>query len=458
MGEDGIRAYDFPTIIGDYLPLTFQTSLDADFYYSPSHPSPNTNIYFYDRSTGNPDAWSWNFGDGTTAVGKNQNHRYTQEGLYPVTLRISRLGIFFDSITKTIRVEETTIHNPHIPPLQPPNYPHGYTMEEIYSIVKADRLSIQNNPIKIVVMDSGIYPQTYESTSLLNIQRMYHPSYNDGVDYYGHGTFVNYEIAYLLQILAPNSEQISYKSFGNQGQCTAEIFIESLDDIKQLNPDIVSISAGAFGNPDDIYSRKIRELRDQGIIVICASGNAGPTSSTILSPACSPHTLSISASDPMMTILDPSDDLICSWSSRGPVTGLDEVKPDLTAPGESIRGPWLNYEKVTSGTSLSTPVISGGTAVIVSEHKTLIDIVKTLWFWNRAVVPEAYEDALEQSCITKGDQYSWGAGLIQLDQVSGHFYMNLLILILIPIIIITIILLAIIIYWKRDKIRGYLFP
>ncbi|WP_292349949.1 PKD domain-containing protein [Methanoregula sp. PtaU1.Bin006] len=56
-------------------------------------------VQFYDRSTGFPTSWSWDFGDGTTANVKNPVHTYAATGNYTVTLTVTNdLGT--DTITK----------------------------------------------------------------------------------------------------------------------------------------------------------------------------------------------------------------------------------------------------------------------------------------------------------------------------------------------------------------------
>jgi len=47
-------------------------------------------------------------------------------------------------------------------------------------------------------MDSGVYPHVYNNTDLSKVTLMHHPSFENGYDYYGHGTFVTYEIAHIV--------------------------------------------------------------------------------------------------------------------------------------------------------------------------------------------------------------------------------------------------------------------
>jgi hypothetical protein len=73
---------------------------------------------------------------------------------------------------------------------------------------------------------------------------------------------------------------------------------------------------------------------------------------------------------PVSQIIDPSVANILSGSSlRGPVNGFDVVKPDIAAPGTE------NYDAYTSppfavlsGTSMASPQIAGGAALIRAIH------------------------------------------------------------------------------------------
>ncbi|MBP1929676.1 hypothetical protein J2741_002223 [Methanolinea mesophila] len=61
----------------------------AAFGASPrSGPYPLT-VSFTDLSTGTPDQWEWNFGDGAESTGKNPVHTYTATGNYTVSLKVA---------------------------------------------------------------------------------------------------------------------------------------------------------------------------------------------------------------------------------------------------------------------------------------------------------------------------------------------------------------------------------
>lgn len=69
-------------------------------------------VSFTDTSTGAPNAWSWDFGDGTGSSARNPTHTYDQPGLYTVTLDASN-GNGLDSIT---RLDYVTVGAP--PPVR----------------------------------------------------------------------------------------------------------------------------------------------------------------------------------------------------------------------------------------------------------------------------------------------------------------------------------------------------
>ncbi|MCD9019410.1 PKD domain-containing protein [Parachryseolinea silvisoli] len=67
-------------------------------------------VQFNDASTANPpvDTWTWDFGDGNTAIGPNPAHTYTQLGNYPVKLTLTNA----DGQCSFIRYDAVVFTNP----------------------------------------------------------------------------------------------------------------------------------------------------------------------------------------------------------------------------------------------------------------------------------------------------------------------------------------------------------
>jgi len=64
-------------------------NLVANFSASPVNGTPPLKVIFSDISSGSPDKWRWNFGDGSYSSEQNPVHEYTGIGRYTVTLEVS---------------------------------------------------------------------------------------------------------------------------------------------------------------------------------------------------------------------------------------------------------------------------------------------------------------------------------------------------------------------------------
>lgn len=62
----------------------------AAFSGTPRTGTPPTTVTFTDESTGDPDTWDWDFGDGGTSTDQHPDHEYTVAGTYSVTLTITK--------------------------------------------------------------------------------------------------------------------------------------------------------------------------------------------------------------------------------------------------------------------------------------------------------------------------------------------------------------------------------
>jgi PKD repeat protein len=89
----------------------YQTSVTANFSGFPTSGYKNLSVLFSDLSTGLPDTWSWNFGDGTSSTFQNFNHTYITPGTYTVALTARKGAGTPSTLTKSsyITVSNATI-------------------------------------------------------------------------------------------------------------------------------------------------------------------------------------------------------------------------------------------------------------------------------------------------------------------------------------------------------------
>jgi len=87
--------------------LTYNCHTYFSVVQDSTNPTPNT-LKFLDRSTGTPNHFKWNFGDGSASDMRNPRHHYANSGNYTVCLKIIRsdsTGILCtDSLCKQVNV------------------------------------------------------------------------------------------------------------------------------------------------------------------------------------------------------------------------------------------------------------------------------------------------------------------------------------------------------------------
>lgn len=87
MNSDGAK--DSATIT-DYITVK-ESSITADFTATPTSGAAPLKVQFTDQSTGSPNNWFWDFGDGSTSTGvKDPVHTYQFGGKYTVTLTATK--------------------------------------------------------------------------------------------------------------------------------------------------------------------------------------------------------------------------------------------------------------------------------------------------------------------------------------------------------------------------------
>src|SRR5713226_552535 len=231
----------------------------------------------------------------------------------------------------------------------------------------ARSLGYDGTGVGVAVIDSGVnsvfdLTQAGSSkSSRLVYSQNFDPSANTTNDLYGHGTHVAGIIAgnggssscgncdVTFRGIAPNANIINLRALDQNGSATDSTVIAAIQQAialkSQYNIRVINLSLGRGifeSYALDPLCQAVEQAWNAGIVVVVVAGNYGRDNSnnnngygTITVPGNDPYVITVGA---MKTMGTPSrtDDLIATYSSKGP-TMLDHVvKPDLVAPGNLI--------------------------------------------------------------------------------------------------------------------------
>jgi serine protease AprX len=341
-------------------------------------------------------------------------------------------------------------------------------------------LGLDGEGVGVAVIDSGV--RMVEDLRTVTRKERSRVTYSfDSIgggtdDLYGHGTHVAGIIAgnaaasscpdcdTPLQGVAPNARILNFHALDQNGAGTDTSVINAIYQAiavkDEYNIRVMNLSVGRpvyESYTQDPLCQAVEAAWNAGIVVVVAAGNDGRDNSfnnngygTINAPGNDPYVITVGAMNTMGTP-DRSDDVMTSYSSKGP-TAIDHiVKPDIVAPGNKVISlqaqgstlvkeypanippvgyyydgnglrPSPNYFTL-SGTSMATPVVSAAAALLIQRHPWLTpDEVKA------RLMKSAYKTFPQSTTITDSgvtytiqyDVFTVGAGYLDLQEVFSE--------------------------------------
>ena len=214
--------------------------------------------------------------------------------------------------------------------------------DDVWNLQDSNGTNITGVGITVAVLDSGI---DYNHPDLggcfgVGCRVKYGWDFvNDDatpMDDNGHGTHCAGIIGANGSIkgVAPDVEFLAYKVCNYGGGCSSANILYGIENATNYGVDIISMSLGGYGNPNDAMSQAVDTAVESGVVVVVSAGNGGPEGTsycpapgnfmTICSPGTARKAITFGATD--------KEDNVTSYSSRGP-TLIGTLKPDVVAPG-----------------------------------------------------------------------------------------------------------------------------
>jgi subtilisin family serine protease len=264
---------------------------------------------------------------------------------------------------------------------------------EEYSPSTASDLGVDGSGINIAVLDTGVdntFHETFRGRVEYGIDftgpTVVYGADPDDVD--GHGTHVagialgDGGSSAKYRGTAPDAGLVDIRIariFGDTSGNMDSAFEWLIENHEEYNIRVVSVSFGSTVNSPgtDTSSTLANTLVDEGVVVVVAAGNSGIPG--FPSPASADKVITVAASEDGGTI-DRTDDQWGTYSNYGPRDSdsdqnqIDELKPDILAPGTSIMSAehnTLGAYVTKTGTSMSCPHVSGLAALMLQVNPDL---------------------------------------------------------------------------------------
>lgn len=219
----------------------------------------------------------------------------------------------------------------------------------------------------------------------------------------------------IISGVAPNAYLGNYKALtiptpdfgldGNSAEIAAAIEAAVSDGMNVIN---LSLGEPEVEPSRDIVVQAIEGAAAAGVVPVVAAGNDFTDfgSGSVSSPGSAPDAITVAAVS--------SRDIVADFSSGGPTPLSLQMKPDVSAPGVSVRSSLPESEGtwgLLSGTSMATPHVAGAAALLKERHPT----------WTVAQIKSALEQTGDPVLSPSGSEVPStreGGGLIDLPRAD----------------------------------------
>lgn len=249
----------------------------------------------------------------------------------------------------------------------------------------ASQNNITGRGITIAIMDTGIYHHSDFDNRIIGFKDLV----NNRIGIYddnSHGTHVAGICAGNGRLsvgkysgMAPGSNIVMIKILDDGGNGESSSITKGVEWIlrnkNRYNIRLLNISVGTLprtgAEEKSAILDSVEEAWDNGIVVVAAAGNSGPGGYTITTPGISRKVITVGSSDDGLQ--DVFGRVKTNYSGRGPTMSCI-CKPDIVAPGMNITAcNAMNMRdsksySIKSGTSMSTPVVTGSLALLLEKH------------------------------------------------------------------------------------------
>ncbi|QKJ19798.1 S8 family serine peptidase [Microbacterium hominis] len=240
----------------------------------------------------------------------------------------------------------------------------------------AHELGFDGSGVTVAVLDTGFDQQHADLTGRVAQSRSFVTYSGQTIqDRNGHGTHVGSTVAGtgvasdgVYAGVAPGADLLVGKVLADDGSGLTSWILQGMQWAVDSGADIVSMSLGNSSSTSCVGPdvNLVEALSDSALFVI-AAGNEG-LRGQVSTPGCAPSALTVGAVD--------RDNATASFSSRGPAVGGTAAKPDIASQGVDVvaaragGSDELAYAAY-SGTSMATPHVAGGAAIVLQANPDL---------------------------------------------------------------------------------------